>query len=199
MKKFISLALILVFAISLCSCGVPELDEVRGSVSGDVYENSYLGLKFTKPSSWDYATEDEIAQVAGTTEDVLNEGGIDETVDAARYDMMASDAISGNNINLSLDIVGNTASMSDLDATLDEVEAQLTEMGSSIGMTYTFGEHSKVKLSGIEFTKLSASAEYYGIAFEQGCYIAVKDGVCVNISITSYDGTPVTDIEALFS
>lgn len=200
MKKILTFAIILVMAFTLCSCGtfkVPTADEVKGSVNGSVYENSYLGLKFTVSGDWYFLTSEEIADVAGTTQNILEEAGNDIQDNVAYYDMMAMDENTGNNINIMVQVVGNVGDV-DFDELLDESESEILSLGASIGATYSFSDHTTVKLSGVEFHKLGASAEMYGISYEQGCYVALIDGVFANVTITSYDGTPISDIEAMF-
>ena len=200
MKKILTFAIILVMAFALCSCGtfkVPTADEVKGSVNGSVYENSYLGLKFTASGDWHFLTSEEIADVAGTTQNILEEAGNDIQDNVAYYDMMAMDENTGNNINIMVQVVGNVGDV-DFDELLDESESEILSLGASIGATYSFSDHTTVKLSGVEFHKLGASAEMYGISYEQGCYVALIDGVFANVTITSYDGTPISDIEAMF-
>ena len=212
MKKLLSLLLAAALALTLTACAggsdgeseggeshIADPGEVRGVAEGSTYKNDFLELKFTKPDSWTFATEDEIAGIAGNTQDILSEGGVESEVDASRFDMIATDAVTGNNVNLSLEIIDQEATDEDLEAVLDATEERLLEMGSSIGMNYTFGEHSKVTLGGLEYHKLSATAEYREVTFEQGCYVAVKDGVLINITATSYDGTAISDFEAMFS
>lgn len=201
MKKILALVIVFVMAFTLCSCGtakVPTADEVKGSVNGSVYENSYLGIKFTVNGGWYFLSAEEMAQVAGTTQNILEEAGNDIQDNVAYYDMMAMDENTGNNINIMVQVVGNAGDI-DFDEFLDESESEILSMGASIGATYSFSDHTTVKLSGVEFHKLGASAEMYGIAYEQGCYVAIIDGVFVNVTITSYDGTPISDIEAMFN
>ena len=200
MKKFLTIAIVLVMAFVLCSCGtakVPTADEVKGTVNGSVYENGYFGLKFTINGDWYFLSSEEIAEVAGTTQNILAEAGNDIQDNVPYYDMMAMDENTGNNINIMVQVVGDAGNI-DFDELLDESESEILSLGASIGATYSFSDHSTVKLSGVEFHKLGATAELYGITYEQGCYIALVDGVFANVTITSYDGTPISDIEAMF-
>ena len=78
MKKFISLFLAIVMLAMLVGCNnvpsgggdnkgdTPKAELSRGTIDGDVYTNEYLGFKFTKPESWVYSTDEEIAAIALT-------------------------------------------------------------------------------------------------------------------------------------
>ncbi len=201
MKKLITVLTVAAMALMLASCGVaklPTYDELRGSTLGDVYENEYLGLKFVKPSTWTFSTAEEIAEIAGTTADLLEEGGVEEVeVGDEYFDMMASDGETGNNINISLRIVGNTGSV-DYDELLQGIEDSIDEYGKAIGFTYEFSDRTETTLSGITFHKFTATADYLGISFKQSGYVALKDGVLININITIMDESDIEAVEAMF-
>ncbi len=201
MKKFITVLTVIAIAVSVCACGVaklPTYDELKGTVSGDVYENEYLGIKFVKPSTWSFSTEEEIAEIAGTTADILEEGGVEEVeVGAEYFDMMAQDGETGNNINCSLRIVGNTGSV-DFDEIIGEIEESILGYGESIGFNYTFSDTEVVTLCGIEFHKFNSTADYLGITFKQAGYVALEKGVLINFNITVMDDSNISDIEAMF-
>lgn len=202
MKKLLAFALVIAMALTVTACGskVPTAAEVKGSVNGSVYENDYLGLKFTLNGDWYFLSDEEIADIAGTTQNILEDAGNEVQNNVAYYDMMATDEATGNNINIMIQVVGNTGAI-DFDEILDESEAEILSMGASIGATYSFSDHTTIKLSGIEFHKLSARGGFpeYDVYYNQGCYIAVVDGVFINITITSYDDTSIADIEGMFS
>ena len=202
MKKVLAVLLIAALALMMCSCGlekVPTADEIVGNTSGNVYENDYLSLKFTKPSSWVFYTADEIAEITGMTEDLLAEGGVESAVDVQHFDMMAYNQETGSNISVALQIIGNTTEEIDLDEILDSAETEIVNTGAAIGMSYSFGGRETVKLSGIEFRKLTASAEFYGISYEQACYVAVHKGVAINVTVSIFDDTQLSEFEAMFS
>ena len=202
MKKFLVLVIVICMAFTAVACGskVPTADEVKGSNNGSVYKNDYVGLKFTVKDAWSFMTDEEIAEVFGATAQLLEDAGNEVQDNVSFYDMMAMDENTGNNVNVMIQVVGNAGNV-DFDEILDASEAEILQMGASIGATYTFSDHTTVKLSGIEFHALSATGEMpdFGISYKQGCYIAVVDGAFVNITITSYDGTPISDIEAMFN
>ena len=105
MKRIISLLLVLVLAFSLVSClneGTSDDDNEttkkktedvvisRGTIVGTKYKNDCMGLEFTRPSSWVYATDEEISTVIGAGVEML---GGDKFQDAlnnstAIYDMI---------------------------------------------------------------------------------------------------------------
>ena len=202
MKKFIAIVLVICMALTITACGakVPTSEEVKGSNDGTVYKNDYTGLKFTVNGNWYFLSDEQIAEVFGTTQQMLEDAGNDVQDTLAFYDMMAMDEITGNNVNVMVQVVGNTGDI-DFEEFLSTSEAEILEMGASIGAIYTFSDHTTVKLSGVEFHRVTAHGEMpdYDIAYDQGCYIALVDGAFVNVTVTSYDGTPISDIEAMFN
>ena len=201
MKKLFAVIISAAVMLSLCGCAVsklPTYDELKGSCSGDTYENEYLGLKLTKPSDWTFMSDDEIAEMTGVTADLLEEGGVELEMGEEYYDMFLTDPETGNNISCILKIVGNTGEV-DYAGALDEIEESIKSFGEAIGMSYTFTGHDVVELCGIEFHKFGASAVYEGMNFEQAGYVAVEKGVLINVNVTVMDGTPVADIESMFT
>ena len=70
MKKFLALLLTVVMLTALIGCS-KGAEPTRGTVEGDVYQNEYMGIKFTKPSSWVYSTDEEIATVMNLAADTF--------------------------------------------------------------------------------------------------------------------------------
>ena len=201
MKKLLSLLLAaaLIFSLAGCSASkLPTYDELRGEVSGDVYTNDYLGLTFTKPSGWEYYSDEDLAGLMSTTADLIEEGGVEVEEGDEFYDMFVIDPVTGNNVNCMLQIVGNTGVV-DYDSVLDDIKASIVEYGDAIGFKYTFSDADSKELCGIKFHALNATTEYEGVIFEQCCYIAVEKGVVVNLTVTIMDGTPLETVEGMFS
>ena len=71
MKKFFALLLAALMVVTLVACnlGGPELS--RGEIDGNVYKNEFLGIEFTKPASWRYYSDEEIASTMNIAVDNL--------------------------------------------------------------------------------------------------------------------------------
>ena len=71
MTKWLSLTLAIVMAVLLVGCndeqgdGKGKKELSRGKIEESVYTNEYLGFKFTKPESWVFSTDEEIAEAVG--------------------------------------------------------------------------------------------------------------------------------------
>ena len=59
MKKIISLLLAICMVFLFVSCQNPTPS--RGTIDENVYKNDFLKFEFTKPDSWVYYTDEEIA------------------------------------------------------------------------------------------------------------------------------------------
>lgn len=208
MKKLSLLLAAIMLLLCLCACGgtdklpiiedntddavlneaeakePPARETVAGTYSGDVYENGYMSYKFTKPSDWEYSSEEDIAEL-------FDGAGLD---DSSFCDMMVIDSATGNNIN----IIYTLTDESDIDDYLDRSEEEIKQLGDSLGMTSEFSAHEKVKLGSVDCTRLEITSDYQGIAMYQACYAAYLDGVLMNITVTINDGTPIADFEAMF-
>lgn len=205
MKKILSAILVVSLALSIAGCA-PSAEEIKGSVDGQVYTNEYLGLTFNAPSSFRFLSDDEISDIFGATGEILADGGVDAEVNPSYYDMMAMDETTGSNISLMLQI--GTLGTTDYDDFLDEAEKSIMSMGEAIGAAYSFSAHAVVKLGEVEFHKIEADADMnltledgstVSASYTQGSYIGEKDGVVVNMTITSFDGTPISEFEAMMS
>ena len=107
MKKFLALLLAIVMVAMLVGCvtDAPNKQNVeisRGKIVADVYKNEYLGFEFTKPASWVYSTDEEIAAAMNLAVDKLLGDNYKEALEnnPAIYDMMVVDTITRTNINI---------------------------------------------------------------------------------------------------
>ena len=88
MKRLLSLILCAVMLVSFIGCTdnnvTPGTDNdanasnkkvelSRGKIEGDTYKSEYLGLEFTKPSSWVFSTDEEIASSMNIGADMLGD------------------------------------------------------------------------------------------------------------------------------
>ena len=208
MKKIFVLIAAIMLLLCLCACGgtdklpiiedntddavlneaeakePPTRESIAGTYSGDVYENGYMSYKFTKPSDWEYSSEEDIAEL-------FDGAGLD---DSSFCDMMVIDSATGNNIN----IIYTLTDESDIDGYLERSEEEIKQLGDSLGMTSEFSAHENVKLGNVNCTRLEITSDYQGIAMYQACYAAYLDGVLMNITVTINDGTPIEYFEEMF-
>ena len=213
MKKILALTLVLAMSLSLISCSLIPFDIggqndddkgstpvlSRGTIEGNVYTSEYLGVSFTKPESWVYSTDEEIAAAVNMGVDMfINENFKDALENnLSIYDMMVIDSITRSNINVGFENLAKSFSSNiTVDQYIESLKSQLAQISS---MKVTFPESSKtVKLSGTEFTKLQCTTTTQGITFTQVYYLRKVDKYIGFIIATIPSGYSVEQIEAMF-
>ena len=212
MKKFLALTLAVVMALLLVSCAfVPSnKDEQpddskkaaelsRGTIEGDVYTSEYLGLSFTKPESWVYSTDEEIAAVMNLGAEMLLGENFKNALEnnPVIYDMMVVDTITRSNINVGFENLSKTfASNITVEQYVEALKAQLANVS---GLTVTFPESLEtVKLGETEFTKLDCSVTAQGVSMKQVYYLKKADKFMCYIIATIPSGYTAAQVEAMF-
>ena len=162
----------------------------RGIIEGNTYTNNFLGIQFTKPSDWEFSSDDEIMSMLDATgmydkiEDILDAGiGI--------YDVVAKDS-DGNSVMIgavNLEAVGQV-NMDEQDY-IESVVPALESMG------FTFGDVSNVKLGSQKYLSALGSITYGNISINQSYYVKKINNYMTFIIITSTDDAAY--IEDMFS
>ena len=200
MKKFFALTLAFLMLVMLCSCMTPSITITRGTVNGDVYTNDVLGFEFTKPSSWTYSTDEEIAEALELGLEYFDDEKFKNALEynPAIYDMMAVDSRTGTNINVGYENLKKTFSSSMTEEQyLNKMEEQVQQ--EATGMTVDFSDtFEKVKIGETEFTKCISTVKASGITMTQAYYVKNIGGYMSYIIVTVTRGYTVADIEAMF-
>ena len=212
MKKFLALTLAVVMALLLVSCAsVPSNNDEqpddskkaselsRGTIEGDVYTSEYLGLSFTKPESWVYSTDEEIAAAMNLGVEMFLGENFKNAVEnnPSIYDMMVVDTITRSNINVGFENLSKTfATNITVEQYAQALKAQLSNVS---GMTVTFPESfDAVKLGETEFTKVDCTITLQGISMKQVYYLNKADNFMRFVIATIPSGYTVEQIEAMF-
>lgn len=201
MKKFGALLLAIIMVFMLVACNGQKVELSRGTIEGDVYKNESLGFEFTKPASWVYATDEEIADSLNIAVDNILGDNFKEALEnnPAIYDMMVVDMITGTNINI---VYENLKKSFATNITEEQyVDALKRQVSGVSGMTVSFpDELEKVKLGEGDFTKCVCNTTLSGFnaTMTQVYYLCKVDGYMVSVIVTITSGYTVTDIEAMF-
>ncbi len=207
MKKWISLLLATVMIFSLAACtpdsdgsgskGKPAVS--RGEIDGNVYINDYLGFQFTKPQSWVYSTDEEIADVLNMTAENLLNDNFKEALEknVAIYDMMVTDMFSGTNVSVSYE---NLAKSLATNITIEQyIEAVKEQLKSVSSMTVVFSDkYDTVKLGNSDYTRAVCTTTAYGVSMKQIYYLRKVGKYMAIIVVTARGNYSMTDIEAMF-
>ena len=198
MKKIFALILVALMVMPLVACnlGSPELS--RGEIDGNIYKNEFMGIEFTKPSSWQYYSDEEIASVMNIAAENLKGENLKKAleVNPAIYDMMVVDASTGTNINI---VYENLRKSLSTNISVEKYVEELKKTMKSEGMNITFPDKLEtVKLGDVEFTKCVCTVKAYGITMTQVYYLKKINGYMTSVILTVPSGYSIADVEAMF-
>lgn len=205
MKRIFALLLTVVIVLTMASCdlgafGASGAKPTRGTIEDNVYKNEFLGFQFTKPDSWKYSTDEEIAEVMNVAVDNLMGEKFKDALEKnpAIYDMMVVDSKTGANINV---VYENLKRSNSTKITMEEfVEALKKQTADISGMTVTFSDTlDTVKLGESEFTKCVCTTTAYGTKLTQIYYLRKVGGYMASVVVTIPSGYTAADIEAMFN
>ena len=197
MKRIISLLLALSMVFLFVGCQNPA--PTRGTIDEDVYKNDFLKFEFTKPASWVYYTDEEIAKAINASADVFNDENLKEALknNPTVYDMMVVDSITRTNINIGYENLSKSFSRN---ITVEQyIEALKEQFGKINEMNVIFpDEYTKAKLGETEFTRVVCKTVAGGMYMTQVYYLRKTDNyMCFVIATVTNDYT-VSEIEAMF-
>ena len=212
MKKLLAFVLCVVLTLSLCACNLSSVVDsviddvtensnpiVRGVITDNVYASTFTGLTFTKPESWVFATDEEIASALGLASSMFNADFAEIAESSGSlYDMMVSDSLTGTNINLGYEnlALSNSTNVTE-EQYIEALEQQLKGVSS---MVVEFeDEITTVKLSGQDYVRVVANVTASGIEMSQVYYLRKIDKFMNFVIVTLVSGYEISDIEAMFS
>lgn len=205
MKKLLALTLAVVMTLLLASCAfVPPPNEEqpepsRGNIEGNVYTSEYLGISFTKPGSWVYSTDEEIAAAVNISVDMMLGDNFKNTIESTSsiFDMMVVDTNTRTNINIGFENLSLTfASNITVEQYIQALENQLANVS---GMTVSFPEtFETVMLGQTEFTKVECTTTMQGVSMKQVYYLNKLDKFMRFVILTIPSGYTTEQVEAMF-
>lgn len=205
MKKIVSVLLCMALFLSLAACGGSnDIDSAtknkicRGEISFNTYTNDFIGIKFKKPITWKFFSDDEMAdrlnigmrgKDLSDVEAILNEN---ESV----FVMTAQDATNSDNVSVCFE---NTMLSLSKKATADEYADRLnTELQALKGFTYELISTEDTTLGSQSFKKLTYTVTVNDTTFTSVYYIKIIDNYAVCIRFSAYT-MEISEMEAMFS
>lgn len=229
MKKWLALTLAIIMVLSVVACDTdksrdekkPEKDKIeenkteenkteenkteekveisRGKIKGNVYRNEFLGIEFTKPDSWVYATDEEIAEKINVAVDWLLGEKFKDALEnnPLVYDMLVVDQRTGSSVSVGYENLSKTLS---INITVEQyVEAFKEQLAGLSTWTVNFSKNlEKAKLGNTEFTKFSFIVTVQDVSMKQVYYLKKIDGYMCFIIICITRGQTIEQIEAMF-
>ncbi len=174
-----------------------ELQVSKGTINGNVYTSSFTGLKFTKPESFTYLSDDELALKIEVNTQELQKDIFPFTANRvpAVYDMWATDKKTGINISVAYENMHVSASVA---MTTDEYMEMLEgAFGNTKGTALV--QKSTVDLSGQMYQKAIFTTENGDTSTQSIYYIRAMDKFMNIILVTAPSDTALPDIETMFS
>lgn len=173
-----------------------------GSVTGNVYENTYFGIGCSLDENWVYADEDELADMIGMSVEMFDDEEIGEQILKADmfYDMFASADNGAVNIVISVENLGALYGMAlDEESYIDAALVSLEDVMASANVTVKDFEKTTLTFAGKDHVAVrmySVNENYNNdvyqllVCIKQGSYIAL-----ITMSSSAYDVTEsMTDL-----
>ncbi|MBQ2810532.1 MAG: hypothetical protein IJF11_06545 [Clostridia bacterium] len=209
MKKLISLLLAVIMAVMLVSCDSTKdqdddppkvkVELSRGTIDGDVYKNEYLDFEFTKPESWVYSTDEEIASLLNLSVDTILGDKFKDALNTnpSLYDMMVVDSLTSTNISVGYENLSKTFSSNITEK--QYVESLKKQLENVSDMTVVFPDTlEKAMLGNTEFSKAVCTTTVYNTTMNQIYYLRKVDGYMAYVIVTIPNGYTIAQIEAMF-
>lgn len=137
----------------------------RGVITGNAYVSSYLGLRFTAPEDWSYATDEELSELMGISMDIIGEDVYGDNKEQAEelakqaviYDMIAA-APNGSNVQIVLENLEVSTGSADL-TEAEYAEILRTQLASITDLSYEVSDSYTDTLAGLSFTVVDATVK----------------------------------------
>ncbi len=214
MKKKISLALcaVMIFAC-LAACGgtgkteptaTPEPTAApafaQGVVDGSVYASDYIGLRFTAPEGWTFATNEELMEMVGLSMDTLggeitdNELALELAKQATIYDMFAK--ADDNTANVMVMLENLSASMSSKMTEEEYADVMKQNLEAMTSISYVVGDTYTADLAGKTFLAMPATMNE--MAYQEYFFLKM-DKYMLCICFTNVESPASTGLVECFS
>lgn len=188
-KKILTVVLAMAMVLATTACGSSANFE-RGTVEGNVYTNTSVGVKATVPEGLtiaDDATvkEFEDAALASLDSQNISEDKKEDVANAMIYDAVITSEL-GSSIQIAAEDMKQTMGVKvKADAYLDSLKETTKSSYESMGCTVEFSDVDKVTLGGQEFSHIVITIDLSGMALEQEAYCRVVGNYMYYMIVTN--------------
>ncbi len=196
LKKFFFVLLVITVCTSIsCSKSIVE----RGTIEGNQYVNSSIGITFTKPSNWYFLSKSQIADLMDITQEMFEDEDLFDSDEVTNIiEFVATISSGSNNINMGVE------KLKSLFARLISVERYIESTKSLLktqnpNANYTFSESEKAILGNEEFVMITAECNYYNQNLIQYIYFKKVGIHMVVITATTSGAMSREMVESCFS
>ncbi len=172
---------------------------IRGSIEENVFKNTSTGVRFKKPASWVFATDEAIANKFDISASQLDRNVFENTVAEMSiiYDMMATDPDTNATVVVAYENIALTYGK---DITEEEYFEGLKKQLESTVMEITFEEKIKTEnLNGFTYKKLESTNTTSGYSVNQTYYVRPVGNYFCTVLITTIGDGQISKIESMFS
>lgn len=174
-----------------------EKNLTRGTVNGNVYENSFIGMGFQAPEDWTYLSDEQIGQTMGMA---IDYGDLQKMLD--EYESFIDAAVvgaNGDNIIFAIqkkpDDLKDTSFEEVYKATISALRKQLNESGVYDTVSVTTCD---VTIDNKTFPGYVVNSKVQGREMKQKTFLADLGDCIAIINITAWDEVMDPIIERLF-
>lgn len=189
----------IIFAlVTLSGCG-ESIELTRGTIEGNIYTNKSAELTFTAPEGWQYATDEEIAEMLGTAADIMDQSGSELSDDMIKkvntYDMFVIDTETKAGVNVMYQDLGAAHVYIDEEPLFDLMKEQFEK---ATPYDCEFSDYSEVKIGSRTFKAMFITYMDYGdIPCTKYIYIRRAGSYMLNITVTIFNNK--NDIDSIIA
>lgn len=179
MKKFLTVLLLSVMALTFAACGNDKADEAaisRGTTTETAYENEFVGIGWKLLDGWTFATTSQMEQMNAAVLEMLKDDIDANLAEGSTFcDLYAAD-ISGSNVNIQFEKLNTVNSIlvtedSYLELSLDTLKKTYESMGyTDVSLTLT-----TAKIGDNEQPAITSCCTYQGVTVYQKMAV-IKQG-----------------------
>ena len=186
---------------------VNEQNGVFGAVNGDVYTNTYFGIKFEAIDGFSFLGDDVISQLGYMTAEVLGEGAseITEAIESGETvtDCLLADSTFDNSMNVTIGTADAELTQDDAELIIDATLPVLTETYEGMGFENIVCERSTITFMGEETPciNMSFSFDDNGTVYDMSMVevILVKEGYTATITLQADSEETISALSNGFS
>lgn len=209
-QKITAVFLLLGLLLSMGACSKIEqlADAVEtkpfsaGTVEGSTYTNEFIGISCALDESWTISSQEELAQQMGMVADVFTDEDLVKQIESSNsaFLFMATQNDGLGNINIT---ASNTesfaAALSDQNAIVDEVAAQLPEAFAASSMEVIDCGTGSISFCGEEHYGIQSHLSYYDVPIYQRQILLIRGTYSVTITISTYYEDTTQELLDLFT
>lgn len=171
----------------------------RGTIEGNVYTNDYLDFTFTKPDSWVYYSDEEIATLLSFSIELFTTDNFAESLEnnMLLYDMMVYDPVTMSNLSVSYENLSKTVGFVITEE--QYIEALKIQLANYSTMNVTFSDEIEtVQIGNQEYKRVICTTVANNVTMTQVYYLSVVDKYMSLLTLTLTDGSELANVEAMF-